>query len=197
MLLWPCSDFIRARCAWSECDICMVAARIYISRLRIGWSVCACVVLQRFAEFLQRVVRKRRAHAQYGGRSEPPLSPVNEVFLPLRTLLSGWLHCMNDRSTVKFDFLTVLVSLLFKYSQWAWLSATLSEGQKDSSSGLCDRFSVYIQHSTSYLGSQVGKRPWIEGYLGKPVAPQKRMRTALCWLKLQERCKPQYPVERC
>ena len=42
-------------------------------------------------------------------------------------LLGGWLHCMNDRSTVKFDFLTVLISLSFKYDQWAWLSATLSE----------------------------------------------------------------------
>ena len=34
------------------------------------------------------------------------------------------------------DFLTVLVSFLFKYGLWAWLSATLPNGQKDASSEL-------------------------------------------------------------
>ena len=48
------------------------------------------------------------AHAVRG----PPGSPfslVSKALLLLRTLFSGWLHCKNDKSIIKINFLTVLV----------------------------------------------------------------------------------------
>ena len=77
--------------------------------------------LQRFAEFLQHVIRKRRAHAQYGSDQIHHLTSLTRLSLLLRTLFSDWLHCRNDRSTVKFDKNYQLSAILtFKHGVWAW-----------------------------------------------------------------------------
>jgi hypothetical protein len=58
-------------------------------------------MVQRFAEFLQHVIRKRRAHAQCRGDQIHLLALYTRLSLLLRTLFSGWLHCRDARSTVK------------------------------------------------------------------------------------------------
>ena len=57
-------------------------------------------MVQQFAEFLQHVIRKRRAHVQCGG-DQIHLPLHTRLSLLLKTLFNCWLHCRNARSTVK------------------------------------------------------------------------------------------------
>ena len=56
------------------------------------------------------------------GRPNSPLLLVNEALSTLKNLVERLVTLYE--STMKFDFLTVSVTLLFKYSLWEWPSAT-------------------------------------------------------------------------